>query len=1759
MANPVLKNQIISLSTAPAMLTAGQQFTVNVGYNVSDANNKLTGIGFGIHFDSTKLQLNSITPSSAPNLFGTPSANTESVNDNNVATNQEIGWAYLDFTGNWPNQALPIALGTVTFTALVPVDTSTLDLNVTVAQPASGYTGPSSLAIAPTTSVQNEGDIGLTPFTFTVTRSGDTSVGVTAQVDVTGSSANPANATDFGGVFPSQTVTFLAGETSKTITINVSGDTVVEPDEQFTVTLGNPTNATTTNTTFTNTTVTGTITDDDTATISLGVNPISVVEDGIPNLVYTFTRTGGDTTAELIVNYNVGGTAALATDYSQTGATTFTASTGTVTFAPNATTATVTIAPNVDQIFESDETLALTLSTGTGYKFAIATPVTGTITNDDAAPEFVISSSSNIEGGVITFAVSRVGDAQATQSVTVATSIGGTDTASVNDFTAKTQTLSFAQGETTKNFTVQTTQDAVFEGNETFTATLSAATNGATINGANDTATGTINNDEAAPVFSIASANATEGNAIAFTVTRTGDAQATQSVTVATSIGGTDTASANDFTANTQTITFAQGESTKTFNVQSTQEAIFEGNETFTTTLSAATGGATISGTNGTAIGTINNDEVAPVFAISSASATEGNAIAFTVTRTGDAQANQSVTVATSIGGTDTAIVNDFTPDTQTLSFAQGETTKTFTVQTIQDVLSEADETFTVTLTNPSNGATIGTNTAIGTIIDDDNPRISLAIAPPSVLEDGIANLVYTFTRTGITTSALSVNYNVSGTTTFGNDYSQTGAATFNASTGTVIFAANSATATVTIAPTADIIFEPDETIALTLVNGSGYNIATTTPVTGTIADDESVPIFAIASANATEGGATDFTITRTGDAQSTQSVTVATSIGGTDTTSATDFTAKTQTLSFAQGEASKTFSVQTTQDTLFESNETFTASLSAATGGAIISGVTGSATGTLNNDDAAPVFAIASSSTTEGGAITFTVTRTGDAQATQSVIVATSIDATDNVISASDFTTKTETLSFTQGETTKTFSVQTTQDALFETNETFTATLSAPSNGATISTTNGTATGTINNDDPAPIFAIALASATEGGLVNFTVTRTGDVQAAQSVAVATSIGATDTASINDFPANSQTISFAQGETTKNFTVQTTQDVVFEGNETFTTSLSAATGGAIISGVNGTATGTINNDDPAPVFAIASASATEGNAIAFTITRTGDAQATQSVTVSTSIGATDNVISASDFTAKTETLSFAQGETTKTFSVQTTQDTLFESNETFTATLSAPTNGATISTTNGTATGTINNDDPAPIFAIASVSTTEGGLLNFIVTRTGDAQASQDVTVATSISSTDTTSLTDFTPKNETLTFAQGETTKTFSVQSTQDNIFESNETFTASLSTATNGAVISSANGFAKGTINNDDPIPKATLSRGSNDVFRLDGLSTAKLKVSFTDASSSSVNAIGFFNVDDATGKIGSFSIGSAGYAQAALERSKVIFSTIANNPSGYDPTITSLMEAAGNFRFYLIKSGTTTEEAQMSSNSSNILFSTSSAKITDLGNGSFAIAWDDGSGNNDFNSLAIKVEGSDEPLAIDTKQQGNSFNGKGGGEVIDLRFASGLAADTKSVNADFVVNREAAYNNFVGFYKVTDTNGGIDTNGDGIADFTPGQSGYITAAVQNRVAGIDLAVSNQGSASMTGKTFEVNSIFAPFIIVNGNTSSFADNNTSNDPAVYFSYLGANTDGVDHVRLLGSNTFGFEDLAGGGDRDFNDIIIKATLTAVK
>ena len=153
----------------------------------------------------------------------------------------------------------------------------------------------------------------------------------------------------------------------------------------------------------------------------------------------------------------------------------------------------------------------------------------------------------------------------------------------------------------------------------------------------------------------------------------------------------------------------------------------------------------------------------------------------------------------------------------------------------------------------------------------------------------------------------------------------------------------------------------------------------------------------------------------------------------------------------------------------------------------------------------------------------------------------------------------------------------------------------------------------------------------------------------------------------------------------------------------------------------------------------------------------------------------------------------------------------------------------------------------------------------------------------------------------------------------------------------------------------------------------------------------------------------------------------------------------------------------------------------------------------------------------------------------------EVIDLRNQTG------TVKASVEVTRDADYDNLIGFYIVNDANGKIKVNDQII---NPGDSRYKQAALENRITSLDL-LQTDNQAQFNG-TFESGSIFAPFIIIDG---TFADA-LNNSAEVYFAYQGANTDNFDHIRLLDDNSFGFEDLPEGGDKDYNDLIIKMDFT---
>jgi hypothetical protein len=304
-----------------------------------------------------------------------------------------------------------------------------------------------------------------------------------------------------------------------------------------------------------------------------------------------------------------------------------------------------------------------------------------------------------------------------------------------------------------------------------------------------------------------------------------------------------------------------------------------------------------------------------------------------------------------------------FTPPTGTVDFTAGSSTAIVTVDPEADATVEPDETVILTVTSGT-GYNVGTpSSATGTITNDD-ADVSVAVSPASVAEDGATNLVYTFTRTGFTAGALTVNFSIGGTADFGaspNDYTQTGAASFTPPTGIVTFTAGNSTATITVDPETDAIAEPDETVTLTLTSGAGYNVVSPSSATGTILNDDTVVTVAVAPASTPEGGANlVYTFTRTGSTGS--ALTVNFSVGGTaafpadySQTGAATFTPPTATVTFGAGSSTAVVNVTPLIDCLStEGPETVEFTVTTGTGYGV--GTPSTATGTITDvPDATP------------------------------------------------------------------------------------------------------------------------------------------------------------------------------------------------------------------------------------------------------------------------------------------------------------------------------------------------------------------------------------------------------------------------------------------------------------------------------------------------------------------------------------------------------------------------------------------------------------------------------------------------------------------------------------------------------------------------------------------------------------------------------------------------------------------------------------
>jgi hypothetical protein len=259
----------------------------------------------------------------------------------------------------------------------------------------------------------------------------------------------------------------------------------------------------------------------------------------------------------------------------------------------------------------------------------------------------------------------------------------------------------------------------VVEANETVNLTLSGPTGGAVL-GARSTALLTIVDNDAPGMlaFSAATYSHAENGSARITVSRTKGLASGVTVDYATS-DATATAG-SDYTASSGTLSF--GVASASFAVPITNDTLAEGNETINLRLNNPTGGATL-GARDTALLTLLDNDFPGVIAFRYASYSRGEAGAsatISVTRTKGLASGVSVDYATSDGSATAG--SDYRAQAGTLSFAAGVATVTFSVPIINDTLVEGNETVNLSLSNPTGGATLGTQkTATLTIVDNDH------------------------------------------------------------------------------------------------------------------------------------------------------------------------------------------------------------------------------------------------------------------------------------------------------------------------------------------------------------------------------------------------------------------------------------------------------------------------------------------------------------------------------------------------------------------------------------------------------------------------------------------------------------------------------------------------------------------------------------------------------------------------------------------------------------------------------------------------------------------------------------------------------------------------------------------------------------------------------------------------------------------------------------------------------------------------------
>ena len=1165
-----------------------------------------------------------------------------------------------------------------------------------------------------------------------------------------------------------------AGSTTADITIYTSDDSVYERDESFSVNIIDIRGASS----LINLSAGGSIINNDSQpTIAFELADIVAIEG--TSITYSLQL---NKASDLDVAFD------WFVQYGSTSASDFTGALfGSKQIAAGSTTVDITIYTSDDSVYERDESFSVNIIDIRGASSLINLSAGGSIINNDSQPTiaFELAASDVIEGTSITYSLqlNKASDLD----VSFVWFVRHSST-SANDFTgALLGSEQIAAGSTTVDITIYTIDDSVYERDESFSVNIIDIRGASSL--INLSAGGSIINNDPQPslTFELATSDVIEGTSITYSLQLNKASDLDVAFDWFVQYGST---SASDFTgALLGSKQIAAGSTTADITIYTSDDSVYELDESFSVNIIDIRGASSpISLSAGGSI--INNDpQPSLTFELADIVAIEGTSITYSLQLNKASDLDVAFVWSVQYGSTS---ASDFTGALfGSKQIAAGSTTVDITIYTSDDILYEGNESFSIHITNIRGASSPINLSAGGSIIDNESqPGIAFEQMPSAITEG--ASITYSLRLTHTSTTDVIFDWFVRHSSTSTNDFT-------GAIAGSKQIAEGSTTADITIYTSDNTIYEGTESFSINITNIRGASSPISLSAGGSIIDNDPQPslTFEPAASDVIEG--TSITYSLQLNKASALDVVFDWSVQY-GSTSANDFTgALAGSKQIAAGSTTADITIYTSDDSLYERDESFSIHITNTRGASSPIGL--SASGRIIDNKSQPGidFELTTHSVLEGTSITYRVRLTH----TSTTDVIFDWFERNSSTSANDFTgTLFGSKRIAAGSTTADITIYTNDDSVYERDEIFSihiTNIRGASSPISLS-----ASGRIidNRSHPGIDFELATSSALEGASITYR------VRLAHSSATDVIFDwfvRNSSTSVNDFTgALFGSKQIAAGSTTADITIYTNDDSVYERDESFSIHITNIRGAS--SPISLSAGGSIINNDPQPIISFVQVTdfaytTAEGTSITYSLQLNKASDLDVVFDWSVQYGST----SANDFTgALAGSKQIAAGSTTADITIYTSDDSVYEGNESFSVNITNIRGASPISLSTG---GSIidNESQPGIAFELATRSALEGASITYRMRLT---HTSATNIVFDWFVQYGSTSASDFTRSLfGSKQIAAGSTTADLTIYTSDDSVYERDESFSVNI-TNIRGAS-SPINLSAGGSIINNDPQP--------------------------------------------------------------------------------------------------------------------------------------------------------------------------------------------------------------------------------------------------------------------------------------------------------------------------------------------------------------